>query len=103
MLESVPLEYYLGLSAVLFTIGTVGVLSRRNAIIIFMSIELMLNAVNLSFIYFSRLHQNHDGQILSLMIFVVAACEVAVGIAIIVHLFKRTGTISVETYTAERG
>jgi NADH-quinone oxidoreductase subunit K len=68
-----------------------------------MAVELLLNAVNLSLIYFSRLHQNHDGQILALMIFVVAACEVALGIAIIVHLFKRTSTISVDEYTSERG
>ncbi|MBD3291050.1 NADH-quinone oxidoreductase subunit NuoK [candidate division KSB1 bacterium] len=95
--------YTIAVVLLLFTLGGMTVLFRRTLLHMLMGVELMLNAVNLSFIYFSRLHQNHDGQILSLMIFVVAACEVAVGIAIIVHLFKRTGTISVETYTAERG
>lgn len=88
---------------ILFIIGSIVFLFRRTLLHMLMGVELMLNAVNLNLIYFSRLHQNHDGQILSLMIFVVAACEVAVGIAIIVHLFKRTGTIGVETYSEERG
>lgn len=88
---------------ILFTVGSIAVIFRRTLLHMLMGVELMLNSVNLSFIYFSRLHQNHDGQILSLMIFVVAACEVAIGIAIIVHLFKRTGTIGVETYAEERG
>ena len=87
----------------LFAIGGTVFIFRRTLLHMLMGVELMLNAVNLSLIYFSRLHQNHDGQILSLMIFVVAACEVAVGIAIIVHLYKRTGTIGVETYSEERG
>ena len=87
----------------LFAIGSVIFIFRRTLLHMLMAVELMLNAVNLSLIYFSRLHQNHDGQILSLMIFVVAACEVALGIAIIVHLFKRTSTISVDAYTSERG
>ena len=95
--------YSIAVVLILFALGGMTVLFRRTLLHMLMGVELMLNAVNLSFIYFSRLHQNHDGQILSLMIFVVAACEVAVGIAIIVHLFKRTGTISVETYTSERG
>ncbi len=88
---------------VLFVFGSIVFIFRRTLLHMLMGVELMLNAVNLSFIYFSRLHQNYDGQILSLMIFVVAACEVAVGIAIIVHLYKRTGTIGVETYSEERG
>ena len=87
----------------LFAIGSITFIFRRTLLHMLMAVELMLNAVNLSLIYFSRLHQNHDGQILSLMIFVVAACEVAVGIAIIVRLFKRTSTISVDKYTQERG
>jgi NADH-quinone oxidoreductase subunit K len=87
----------------LFAIGSITFIFRRTLLHMLMAVELMLNAVNLSLIYFSRLHQNHDGQILSLMIFVVAACEVALGIAIIVQLFKRTSTISVDAYTSERG
>jgi len=88
---------------ILFTLGGMVFLFRRTLLHMLMGVELMLNAVNLNLLYFSRLHQNHDGHIFSLMIFVVAACEVAVGIAIIVHLYKRTGTIGVETYSEERG
>jgi len=88
---------------VLFFLGIITFIFRRTLLHMLMGVELMLNAVNLNLIYFSRLHQNLEGQILSLMIFVVAACEVAVGIAIIVRLFKRTGTLGVETYTEERG
>ena len=95
--------YTITIILLLFTLGSAAVIFRRTLLHMLMGVELMLNAVNLSFIYFSRLHNNHDGQVLSLMIFVVAACEVAVGIAIIVHLFKRTGTIGVETYSEERG
>jgi NADH-quinone oxidoreductase subunit K len=87
----------------LFVLGSITVIFRRTLLHMLMGVELMLNAVILSFIYFSRLHVNHDGQILSLMIFVVAACEVAVGIAIIVYLYKRTGTIGVDNYVEERG
>lgn len=88
---------------VLFMLGAATFILRRTLLHMLMGVELMLNAVNLNLVYFSRLHQNVDGQILSLMIFVVAACEVAVGIAIIVRLFKRTSTINVETYSEERG
>ncbi len=88
---------------ILFILGAATFLFRRTLLHMLMGVELMLNAANLSLIYFARLHQNIDGQILSLMLFVVAACEVAVGIAIIVRLFKRTGTIGVETYSEERG
>ena len=95
--------FTLAIVILLFAIGSITFIFRRTLLHMLMAVELMLNAVNLSLIYFSRLHNNLDGQILSLMIFVVAACEVAVGIAIIVRLFKRTGTISVETYTQERG
>ncbi|MBN2008430.1 NADH-quinone oxidoreductase subunit NuoK [candidate division KSB1 bacterium] len=88
---------------ILFALGAMVFLFRRTLLHMLMGVELMLNAVNLNLLFFSRLYQNHDGQILSLMIFVVAACEVAVGIAIIVHLYKRTGSIGVENYTEERG
>lgn len=88
---------------ILFLIGIATFILRRTLLHMLMGVELMLNSVNLSLIYFARLHQSLDGQILSLMIFVVAACEVAVGIAIIVRLFKQSETIGVETYTEERG
>jgi NADH-quinone oxidoreductase subunit K len=95
--------FTLSIIVLLFAIGSICFIFRRTLLHMLMAVELLLNAVNLSLIYFSRLHQNHDGQILALMIFVVAACEVALGIAIIVHLFKRTSTISVDEYTSERG
>ena len=81
-METIPLEYFLGLSAILFIIGTIGVLTRRNAIIIFMSIELMLNAVNLTLVAFSRYMNDPAGQIFVFFVMTVAAAEAAVGLAI---------------------
>ena len=92
----IPLSYYLILSAILFTIGVVGVLIRRNAIVIFMSIELMLNAVNLSFVAISHYMDSLDGQIFVFFIMTVAAAEVAVGLAIIVNLFRNRETVNVD-------
>ena len=86
---TITLNHYLVLSALLFSIGVAGVLLRRNAIIIFMSIELMLNAANLSFIAFARYLDSLDGQIFVLFVMAVAAAEVAVGLAIIIAIFKR--------------
>jgi NADH-quinone oxidoreductase subunit K len=84
-----PIAYYLVLSAVLFAIGTVGVLVRRNALVIFMSVELQLNAVNLSLVAFARQLGQVDGQILAFFSMVVAAAEVVVGLSIIVAIFRR--------------
>src|SRR5947207_14599962 len=84
-----PIAYFLILSGVLFTIGTAGVLLRRNALVIFMSVELQLNAVNLSLVAFSRQIGNLNGQVLAFFSMVVAAAEVVVGLAIIVALFRR--------------
>jgi NADH-quinone oxidoreductase subunit K len=92
----VTLNHYLVLSALLFSIGVAGVLLRRNAIIIFMSIELMLNAVNLSFIAFARHLDSLDGQIFVLFVMAVAAAEVAVGLAIIIAIFKRKTSADVD-------
>jgi len=92
----VPISYYLILSAVLFTIGVIGVLVRRNAIIIFMCIELMLNAVNLSFVAISKHLDSLDGQIFVVFIMTVAAAEVAVGLAIIINLFRNKETINID-------
>jgi len=92
----VTLNHYLVLSALLFSIGVAGVLLRRNAIIIFMSIELMLNAVNLSFIAFARHLHALDGQIFVLFVMAVAAAEVAVGLAIIIAIFKRKSSADVD-------
>ena len=88
----VPTSYFLILSALLFSIGVVGVLTRRNGIVIFMSIELMVNAVNLSFVAFARHHGALDGQIIVFFVLAVAAAEVSVGLAIIIDVFKKRGT-----------
>ncbi len=92
----VPIGYFLILSGVLFAIGTVGVLVRRNALVIFMSVELQLNAVNLSLIAFARRLGEVDGQVLAFFSMVVAAAEVVVGLAIIVSIFRRRASASVD-------
>ncbi len=84
----VPVSHYLILSAIMFTIGVVGVLVRRNAIVVFMCIELMLNAVNLSLVTFTKVTGNLDGQIAVFFVMVVAAAEAAVGLAIIISVFR---------------
>ena len=89
-------DYYLLLSALLFTIGAVGVLVRRNAVVVFMCIELMLNAVNLSLVTFSRINGDLDGQVMALFVMVVAACEVVVGLAIITAIFRTRQSSSVD-------
>ncbi|MBW0089839.1 NADH-quinone oxidoreductase subunit NuoK [Pseudonocardia sp. KRD-184] len=88
--------YYLLLSALLFSIGAVGVLVRRNAIVVFMCIELMLNAVNLTLVTFSRINGDLDGQVMAFFVMVVAAAEVVVGLAIITSIFRTRRTASVD-------
>jgi len=90
------ISYYLYLSAALFTIGAIGVLVRRNAIVVFMCIELMLNAVNLTLVTFARLNSNLDGQIIAFFVMVVAAAEVVVGLAIIMSIFRSRRSASVD-------
>ncbi len=97
-MEMVPLAHYLFLSATLFVIGVVGVLVRRNAIVVFMSIEIMLNAVNIPLIAFDRYLSLHDGQIFSFMVMCVAAAEVSVGLAIIIALFRNKPTINLDEF-----
>ncbi|MET4430259.1 MULTISPECIES: NADH-quinone oxidoreductase subunit NuoK [unclassified Mycolicibacterium] len=87
---------YLYLSALLFTIGGAGVLLRRNAIVMFMCVELMLNACNLAFVTFSRMHGHLDGQVVAFFTMVVAACEVVVGLAIIMSIFRARRSASVD-------
>jgi len=87
---------YLALAAILFSVGVLGVLLRRNALVIFMSIELMLNAVNLTFITFARMRGTLDGQVLAFFVIAVAAAEVVVGLAIIVAMFRRKQSASVD-------
>ena len=91
-----PIAWYLVLSGILFSIGTVGVLVRRNALVIFMAIELQLNAVNLTLIAFARQLGQVDGQVLAFFSMVVAAAEVVVGLAIIVSIFRRRASASVD-------
>lgn len=98
----VPAGWYLGLAAALFTIGLVGVLVRRNTIVMFMCIELMLNSVNLTLVTFSRIHGNLDGQVLAFFVIVVAAAEVTVGLALIVNLFKLKATADADAVDALR-
>lgn len=91
----IPIDYYLYLAATLFTIGVLGVLHRRNAIIIFMCIELMLNAVNLLLVAFSTVLNDAAGQVFVFFIMAVAAAEVAVGLAILVLMYRNTKTIDI--------
>jgi NADH-quinone oxidoreductase subunit K len=95
-MTGVPLSWYLILSAVLFCLGIAGFLLRRNIITVFMSIELMLNAVNLSFVAFSYQLKQIDGHIYSFFVMVVAAAEAAVGLAIILTVFKNRGTLQID-------
>ncbi len=99
----IPLEWSLVLSALMFLIGTVGVLVRRNALVIFMSIELMLNAANLAFVAFARSMNSLDGQIFVFFVMTVAAAEVAVGLAIIVNLFRLRETVFVDEVNLLKG
>ncbi len=92
----VPVNHYLIFTAVLFTLGVIGVLTRRNAIIVFMCIELMLNSVNLSMVVFARFLDSMDGQIAVFLIMTVAAAEVAVGLALIVAIYRKKESINVD-------
>ena len=89
-------SYYLYLSAVLFSIGAAGVLVRRNSIVVFMCVELMLNAVNLSLVTFARINGSLDGQVMAFFVMVVAAAEVVVGLAIIMTIFRTRRSASVD-------
>jgi NADH-quinone oxidoreductase subunit K len=91
-----PIAYFLVLSGLLFAIGTVGVLVRKNALLIFMSVEVQLNAVNLSLVAFSRMHGNLTGQVLAFFSMIVAAAEVVVGLAIIVAVYRRHRSVDVD-------
>ena len=99
----VPIHYYIILSAILFIIGVVGVLIHRNALIIFMSIELMLNAANLAMVAFSSVLDSFSGQIFVFFVIAVAAAEVAVGLALIVEIFKSKRSIDVDQMSSLKG
>jgi NADH-quinone oxidoreductase subunit K len=96
----VPLSYYLIVSAILFAIGTAGVFMRRNLITILLSIEIMLNAVNLTFVAFGRYLGNVDGQIITFFVMTVAAAEAAVGLAIIIALYRHRESLNPEAFTS---
>lgn len=99
----IPLTYYLVLSALLFTMGALGVLIRRNALIIFMSVELMLNAANLAFVAFARQYHLFTGQLFVFFVMTVAAAEVAIGLALIVAIFRTKRSIDVDQISSLKG
>jgi NADH-quinone oxidoreductase subunit K len=96
MINTIPINYYIFLSAILFIIGAIGVMARRNAIIIFMCIELMLNAVNLLLVSFSTLHNDPSGQVFVFFVMAVAAAEVAVGLAILSMVYRNIKSIDID-------
>jgi len=102
-IRMVPLEHYIWLSAILFAIGVIGVLTRRNVIIIFMSVELMLNSVNLLLTAFSSYHSDPAGQVFVFFIMAVAAAEVAVGLAIIVMIYRNIHSIDINDLNKLKG
>lgn len=97
------INWYIALSAILFSLGALGVLTRRNAIIVFMSIEMMLNAANLAFVAFSRHLGDLDGQVLVFFVITVAAAEVAVGLALIVTIFRSKKSINIDEINLMKG
>lgn len=99
----VPTSYYILLSAALFTLGVVGVLTRRNAIVVFMSVELMLNAANLALVAFARARLSVDGQVIVFFVITVAAAEVAVGLALLVSIFRTKNTADVDEVSTLKG
>lgn len=96
MEAGVPISWVLGLSAILFSLGALGVLIKRNIIVMFMSVELMLNAANIALVAFSMAHNNLDGQIIVFFTMTLAAAEVAIGLAIIVALFRLRRTVDID-------
>tara|TARA_B100000029_G_scaffold451213_1_gene475638 strand:- start:43668 stop:43970 length:303 start_codon:yes stop_codon:yes gene_type:complete len=92
----IPITYYLALSAILFLVGTTGVLIRRNAIIVLMGIELMLNGANLSFVAFAKHFGQLDGHVYVFLVITVAAAEVAIGLALVILLFRNQGTVNID-------
>jgi NADH-quinone oxidoreductase subunit K len=102
-MPEVTVEWYVALSAILFSIGALGVLIRRNALIIFMSIELMLNSANLAFVAFARNFNDLDGQIFVFFVITVAAAEVAVGLALVVTIFRTKKSINIDEMNILKG
>ncbi len=99
----IPVSYYLALSAVMFVIGVLGVLLRRNALVIFMSLELMFNAGNLAFVTFARMYGGLTGQLVVFFVMTVAAAEVAIGLALIVEIFRSKRSIDMDELNKLKG
>ncbi|MFN2198690.1 MAG: NADH-quinone oxidoreductase subunit NuoK [Anaerolineales bacterium] len=99
----VPVSYYVGLSAILFVLGAVGVLVRKNLIVMFMSVELMLNAANLAFVAYARHYLSMDGQVFVFFVIAVAAAEVAVGLSMVVAIFRSRHTVNVDELSTLKG
>ena len=97
------ITWYLVLSAFIFAIGVAGVISRRNPLVVLLCLELMLNAGNLALVAFARAHGNHDGQVFALIVMVIAACEVVIGLGIIVAMYRRRLPIDVDEMAELRG
>lgn len=102
-MQSVPAEYYLALSAVMFALGILGVLLRRNALVVFMCLELMFNAANLAFITFARLYGSVSGQVVVFFVMTVAAAEVAIGLALMVEIFRNKRSIDIDQMNSMKG
>lgn len=102
-MSSVPLSHFLVLAAVLFGIGAVGIVIRRNAIVVFMSIELMLNAANLTFLAFARHYGDADGQVIAFLVMAIAAAEAAIGLAILLLVFRHRHSVLVDSLRQMRG
>jgi NADH:ubiquinone oxidoreductase subunit K len=99
----VDISWYVVLSAFIFCIGAGGVLTRRNPLVVLLCLELMLNAGNLALVAFARMHGNHDGQVFALIVMVIAACEVVIGLGIIVAMYRRRLPIDVDEMSELRG
>ena len=96
-------SWFVALSAFIFCIGAAGVLTRRNPLVVLLCLELMLNAGNLALVAFARMHGNHDGQVFALIVMVVAACEVVIGLGIIVAMYRRRLPIDIDEMSELRG
>jgi NADH:ubiquinone oxidoreductase subunit K len=99
----VSINWYLAVSALVFSIGVAGVLTRRNPLVVLLCLELMLNAANIALIAFSRMHGNHDGQVFAIIVMVVAACEVCIGLGVVVALHRRRLPIDVDELSELHG
>ena len=102
-MSGVPLIYYLGLAVILFCLGAAGVLVRKNALVVFMSLELMFNAANLLFITFANYYQSLNGQVLVIFVMTTAAAEVAIGLALMVAIFRSKHSIDIDQMNSLKG